>query len=84
MPQRDKPKPSGSFVPLVTVLLFVLIMVVGLIVLAGRAGVLMMIVVAAVLALPVLHYVTWGRWLSKSLRARQNENERDSGDDPAS
>jgi hypothetical protein len=82
MPQRETPKPSGSFVPLVTVLGFVSIMVVGLVVLAGRAGVLMMIVVAAVLALPVLHYLTWGRWLSKSLQAKRDEDEQDARDEP--
>ena len=46
-------------------------MVMGLIVFTGKAGLLMVLAVGALLSLPVLHYLTWGWWLSKIIRREQ-------------
>ncbi len=81
MARNEKPK-SGSLIPVLTVLGGLILLVVGAAVLAGRAGLLMMLVFAAVLAIPVLHYITWGWWLSKTLGQAPPEDEAsDSADD---
>ncbi len=80
MPDGEKRKSGGSLIPLVTVLGTLLMGIVGLIVLAGRAGMLILVAVAAVLALPLLHYITWGWWLSRSL-GRPKDDSADDTDD---
>ncbi len=63
-PQR---KSTGSLLPVVLVLVPLVLLIVGVVAFAGRAGLLMLAVVACVPAFMMLHYVLWGYWLSKAL-----------------
>lgn len=72
-PQR---KSGGSLIPIVTVLGTLLLLALGVVMVAGPAGLYMLIAVAALAALPVLHYLTWGWWLSRSVE-KERQAERD-------
>jgi hypothetical protein len=56
-----------------------LVLIVGLVAFTGRAGLLMLAVVAAIPAFVMLHYLLWGRLLMKALgkRAPDEDEPRD-------
>ena len=51
------------------------VVLVGVVALAGKAGLMMIGVAAAIPAFVFLHYLLWGRWLMKSLRQRPPEDD---------
>ena len=51
------------------------VLLMGVVALAGRAGLLMIGVAAAIPAFMFLHYLLWGRWLLKSLKRQPPEDE---------
>ncbi len=69
--EGETQKPRGSLLPVLMVLTGAVAVVMTLIVFTGRAGLLMVLAVGALLSLPVLHYLTWGWWLSKIIRREQ-------------
>jgi hypothetical protein len=77
-PQRPELPPErkskSSLLPVVLVLVPLLLMIVGIVAFTGRAGLLMLAVVAAVPAFLMLHYVLWGYWLSKIIKANGEED----------
>ncbi|REK17974.1 MAG: hypothetical protein DWQ37_05490 [Planctomycetota bacterium] len=79
IPRRPEPpgqaKPNRSSMLPVALVVVPLAMLVGVVVaFTGRAGLLMLAVVACVPAFIMLHYVLWGHWLSKSLRREDAED----------
>ena len=84
-PERLAPgggdKPRRSMLPVLIFVFPLITIVVGLVVLTGRAGLLMLLAVASVPGFILLHYLLWGRWLARTLReSRRTEDEEDETD----
>ncbi len=60
-------KPTGSLIPVVTVLGFVLALIVTLVGFTGPAGLYIVVAISGVFAIVALHYFLWGWWLTKRL-----------------
>ena len=57
------------------VLVPVAVLLMGVVALAGKAGLLMIGVAALIPAFMFLHYLLWGRWLMKSLKQQPPDEE---------
>jgi len=83
-PQRpDFPpqaKSKSSLWPVVMVLVPLVLMIVGIVAFTGRAGLLMLAVVACVPAIMMLHYVLWGYWLNKTIRPDERRDPEERGE----
>jgi hypothetical protein len=73
-------KSSGSFLPIVLVLVPLGILILGILAFTGKAGLLMFAVIASVPAFMILHYFLWGYWLGKNLRETERQGEDDDPD----
>jgi hypothetical protein len=51
------------------------VLLVGVVALAGKAGLMMIGVAAAIPAFMFLHYLLWGRWLLKSVKRQPPDRE---------
>jgi hypothetical protein len=69
------PRSKSSLLPVVLVIVPLGILVLGAVAFAGRAGLLMLAVVAAIPAFVAAHYLLWGRWLMRSLRDTQDDED---------
>lgn len=78
-PPGPPPKSSGSFLPVILVLVPLAILILGILAFTGKAGLLMFAVIASVPAFMILHYLLWGYWLRKSLRDGERQSEDDEG-----
>lgn len=77
-PQRTS---TGSLLPVVMVAAPLLVLITGLVAFTGRAGLLMLAVIAAIPAFVMLHYLLWGRLLSKNLGKHAQSEEAESRED---
>jgi hypothetical protein len=77
-PPMPQPASRRSLVPVVMVVVPLAIFIAGIAAFTGKAGLLILAVIACVPAFVMLHYLLWGYWLGRSLReAQQRERERD-------
>ncbi|MGD9724188.1 MAG: hypothetical protein AB7O59_23130 [Pirellulales bacterium] len=76
---QHAPRPRGSWLPVMVVLGFIMLVVVGLIGLTGLAGIYIVVALTGVLGFAAMHYLLWGWWLTNKLRAQQ-EAEDDAGE----
>jgi hypothetical protein len=67
--KRDR----GSFVPVMVVLGFCVTFVLGLVSVAGLAGLYIVAALAAVLGFVAFHYFLWGWWLTNKLRDEEQK-----------
>jgi hypothetical protein len=79
-PERPSPpdaqrRSRGSLVPVLMVAAPLIVMIVGLVAFTGRAGLLMLGVIATIPAFVLLHYLLWGRLLSKRLKDMPRDDE---------
>jgi Na+-driven multidrug efflux pump len=81
MAHGDTKASRGSLIPVLLVLGFALAILVGVIALTGIAGLFIVLAISSVLAFAAVHYVLWGWWLTRHLRAREPEND-DPRDEP--
>jgi hypothetical protein len=59
---------TGSLLPVLIVVGFIVAVVVGLVALTGLAGLYIVLAVSGVLGFAAVHYVLWGWWLTNKLR----------------
>ncbi len=64
---------SGSLLPVMIILGFGLTLVLGLVSVAGLAGLYIVAVLCAVLGFVAFHYVLWGWWLTHKLRDEERQ-----------
>ncbi|MEX2112702.1 MAG: hypothetical protein WD845_05920 [Pirellulales bacterium] len=69
----------GSLLPVIIILGFGLTLVLGLISVAGLAGLYIVAAFCAVLGFVAFHYILWGWWLTN--RLRDDERRRDANGD---
>jgi hypothetical protein len=77
VPKRPEP-PEGqrrrsSLGPVLLVVVPLAILILGVVAFTGRAGLLMLAVIASVPAFLMFHYLLWGHWLRKSLNRPDDE-----------
>ena len=84
-PERPEPpqrSSSGSLLPVLMVSAPLVVLITGLVAFTGRAGLLMLAVIAALPAFVLLHYLLWGRLLSKNLKNAPPEEAESRDDSP--
>jgi hypothetical protein len=81
-PRPERPAPldaqrrsRGSLVPVLMVAAPLIVMIIGLVAFTGRAGLLMLGVIATIPAFVLLHYLLWGRLLMKRLKDTPRDDE---------
>ena len=78
-PERPAASPGArsktSLAPVIMVLVPLAVMLMGVVALAGKPGLLMIGVAAAIPAFMFLHYLLWGRWLMNSLKQQPPEDD---------
>jgi hypothetical protein len=71
------PRATGSLLPVLVVVGFVLIVTMGVIGFTGLAGLYILLAVLSVLAFAAMHYVLWGWWLLNKVRREQADADDD-------
>lgn len=80
LPDADAARRSrGSLLPVIVVAGFCLTLVLGLVSVAGLAGLYIVAVLLALIGFVVGHYLLWGWWLTNKLR--EDERKGESGPD---
>jgi hypothetical protein len=77
-PERPRPpedRGTGSFLPVLMVLVPLFFLIVGVVALSGLAGLYILAVIASVPAFLLMHYLLWGYWLGKNIHEDEENDD---------